>query len=127
MEENTQLLDKEKKLLKTGVKVNNTEISILEEKMIEAFPDDISIRSLTKAATDFMGIVGQIENLSGAEKKQLVIDVLIRKAEGNELLKSIILDIVPDIIDYLIDVENGDMVFNQRIKNKLRCFVCFIK
>jgi hypothetical protein len=74
-----------------------------------------------------MGIVGQIENLSGTEKKQLVIDMLIRKAEGNEQLKNIILDIVPDIIDYLIDVENGDMVFNQRIKNKLRCFVCFNK
>ena len=127
MEENTQIYEKEKKSLTTAVKVNNKELLTLEEKMIEAFPDDISIRSLTKAATDFMGLVGQIGNLSGAEKKQLVIDVLIRKAEGNELLTNIILDIVPDIIDYLIDVENGDMVFNQRTKNKLGCFVCFNK
>lgn len=113
--------------IKTKVVLTKQELLILEEKIMEAFPDGITITTITKAVTDFMGIVGQIQDLSGQDKKQLVIDMLSSIHSKDDQLNGIVDNVVPFIIDSLIDVENGDMVFNQKVKKILNCFVCLTK
>jgi hypothetical protein len=113
--------------IKTKVVLTKQELLILEEKIMEAFPDGITITTITKAVTDFMGIVGQIQELSGHDKKQLVIDMLSSRHSNDDQLNGIVENVVPFIIDSLIDVENGDMVFNQKVKKIFNCFVCLTK
>lgn len=63
-----------------------------------------------------MAVVGHFKDVSGADKKRIVLEVvdrvLLDKVDG--LLKTIL----PPTIDYLIQVEKGKLVFNEELKCK---------
>lgn len=116
-------------MIKTEVKVTPEELETLSLKVIEAFPEGITVKSLTQAVIDCMSLVGQINDMKGADKKQLVIDLLIYildKTDSGvfELVEPFLKEAIPELIDSLIDVEKGKIHFNPKIKKKLNCFGC---
>jgi len=69
-----------------------------------------------------MKLVGKIGKLSGSDKKSLVTDLLIYivnntdSGEYDKVTDAILLAMIPVVIDKLIEVENGKLVFNPKIK-----------
>ena len=115
--------------IKTDVKITPEELETLASTILKAFPSGLTIKSLTQSVITCMGIVGQFKNMKGADKKQLVIDMLIfilDKTDSGifELIEPFIKEAIPDLIDELIDVEKGKIRFNPKLKNKLNCFGC---
>ena len=75
-------------------------------------------------------MVGQIKKLSGVDKKQLVIDMLIYIVNNTdsgvvEIMDPIIINAVPHIIDSLIEVEKGKLRFNPKISKNFKIFSLF--
>jgi len=69
-----------------------------------------------------MKSVGKSEELKGLEKKQFVIDAMRTSLRLPDFLE----DILAILIDTIIDVENGQLVINERIKEKVKKkFICF--
>lgn len=118
------------KTIKTDVKVSPDELKVLGETVLKQFPNGITLESLFEAVTSFMSIVGQIKNMRGADKKQLVIDTILfvldnTNAGALEIVEPVVKQMIPYAIDSLIDVEKGTMRFNPKVKNKLQsCFPC---
>ena len=116
-------------VIDTRVRMTSEELVVLASKIIEAFPNGIALENITLAISECMTIVGQIQKLSGADKKQLVIDMLIYIVKNTdsglmEVMDPVIIYAVPDIIDYFIKVEKGKLRFNQTISNRLKFFPC---
>lgn len=69
-----------------------------------------------------MKSVGKSEELKGEQKKQFVIKAMRDTLHLPDFLE----DILAILIDTLIEVENGDLVINQKIKEKVKKkFICF--
>lgn len=84
-------------------------------------------RIVTVVVPGMMKIVGHVPGLSGAEKKQLVVDAIIAllnvifdeldeqlfsEQEWDEQLHAVLKFTVPPLIDVLISTENGRLKFN---------------
>ena len=99
-------------------------------KIVEAFPNGITTDTLFQAVSDSMVMVGQIKNMRGSDKKQLVIDMLQYVLDNTdsgalETIEPLIKMMIPRAIDTLIDVEKGNLRFNPKIKKGLvSCFSC---
>lgn len=111
-------------------KVNPLELEQLSKKIKEAFPDGVSFSNITDVVIDGMSMVGQIQNMAGESKKQLVIDMIIYLINNTdsgpfEVFEPLVLNVVPNIIDSLIDVEKGKLRFNNKIKKGIiKMFTC---
>lgn len=69
-----------------------------------------------------MKSVGKSEELKGLEKKQFVIDAMKTSLRLPEFLE----DILAILIDVIIEVEDGKLVINEKIKEKVKKkFICF--
>ena len=69
-----------------------------------------------------MKSVGKSDELKGVEKKQFVIKAMRDSLRLPEFLE----DILALLIDTIIEVENGKLVINQKIKEKIKKkFICF--
>jgi hypothetical protein len=111
--------------ISTDVKITPLELQVLSTKIIEAFPSGITVGSVTVAVIDCMTMVGQIDRISGSDKKQLVIDMLIyivnhTDSGSYEVMDPIIVCAVPIMIEALIDVEKGKLRFNPKIAKKFK-------
>jgi len=68
---------------------------------------------------DLMKRAGKIKSLDGEGKKKFVLQEMKRIITYDNYIE----DILIHIIDLLIDVENGKLVFNKDVKdNAVRCF-----
>lgn len=89
---------------------------------------DITIGSLGKILTDLTNLVpqmmmdaGKIRTASGQEKKQIIISAInmvitdVSIGVGSPELTGIIINVVDKLIDQLIEVENGNLVFNPKV------------
>ena len=85
----------------------------------KSFGKEINVVNLVDAVTRLMKLVGRISKLSGDDKKFIVTKLLIfmvketGEGEIDEIMDSILINIIPTIIDKLISVENGKLVFNK--------------
>jgi len=69
-----------------------------------------------------MKSVGKSDELKGVEKKQFVIKAMRDSLRLPEFLE----DILALLIDTIIEVENGKLVINEKIKEKIKKkFICF--
>jgi hypothetical protein len=73
-----------------------------------------------------MKSVGKNEELKGLEKKQFVIDAMRTSLRLPDFLE----DILAILIDTIIEVEDGKLVINEKIKEKVKekvkkKFICF--
>lgn len=96
------------------------------------FPKNVSLDNIVTAVTELMKIVGKIKKLKGEEKKYIVTKVLLYIIETNNMGKyddifdSVLSGIIPTMIDTFIDVEKGNLVFNDKYcKCNESCFPSF--
>ena len=73
-------------------------------------PDSDILELLLKS----MKLVGGYKGLTGEAKKDLVLDIIVDKLGVSEELEVF----VDELIDILIDVESGNIVFNKVEKNR---------
>jgi hypothetical protein len=106
------------------ISVSPAKLEALKSKIKEAFPESVTMADISQCIITSMSLVGQIEQISGHQKKDLVIDLVIYccVTEGDngplESLEPVLKFVVPQIIDKLILVENGKLKFNsERVKS----------
>jgi len=68
---------------------------------------------------NLMQKAGQNKDLSGKDKKQFVLDQIRKQLE----LPNDIEDLIISLIDILIEVENGKLVINPKVKKS--CLGCY--
>lgn len=130
---------------------NNVELSPRQNLVTE---HTNNIESLTKMVSDgfenynldenniveyiirIMTIVEQQKNLTGIEKKAVVIEILLRlvdsydklSEESKQKLKLIIRTIAPSIIESIISASKGLIAVNKKIEESAKkCCFCFFK
>ena len=92
---------------------------------------EIDVSNIIDVVSHLMKLVGVYKNVSGIDKKELVTGLLKRlinetnSGKFDKITDDILLTIVPVVIDKLIDVENGKLVFNPKVKTG--CGVFFSK
>ena len=59
----------------------------------------------------YMKRAGTFQGLSGADKKEMVITMILNEIELPEILE----DLVSEIIDLIIDVENKKLIINPKV------------
>jgi hypothetical protein len=104
-------------------RISASELESLKIKVKEAFPEKVSMQELVDCVVNCMSLAGSIKKLYGAEKKDLVIILVMHAmeitSEENDFMKTmepVIKLIVPRIIDNLIATENGELTFNPKVK-----------
>lgn len=78
-------------------------------------------KEILKLMIHYMKYVGDIQNMSGILKKKFVLTKLRDELDLPEILE----DLLINLIDILIDVENGKLVFNPKVKTSL--FNCCVR
>ena len=107
--------------------ISSTETANIISKFKNNFKEDINIKNVTEAVITLMKIVGKLSKLNGHEKKSVVTEVLvliineINLGEFDEVMDTVVSTLVPVIIDNLISVQNGKIVFNEKTKKKCSC------
>lgn len=131
MSETEKLSESDLDLLKISGNVNITIPKIIEiiHNFREVFKHNINISNIIDSVVELMKLVGQNSKLCGYEKKYLVSTILIyivkneTVGEKDTILETILINLIPVIIDKLISVENEEIVFNQEIKKQVvSCF-----
>ena len=126
-DDNIFLLDKHDKL------ISNLENNL---KMIIHNRDGITLSNLVYIISDIMVVISKYKQLSGPEKKSIILLIITKAIENNitdESLKLILLVMMEtamlEMIDLLISINKGDINFNYNkfkkciiwLKNKLQC------
>jgi hypothetical protein len=107
------------------------ELSVIQIKSIVSefnnrFDKLIDVQNIIDAVVELMSIVSKLRSITGSQKKFLVSKLLIyiiqntNSGKYDELIDSILIAVVPTVIDKLISVENGEIVINKSTKR-----VCF--
>lgn len=66
-----------------------------------------------------MQAAGDMKDLSGQEKKEAVVRALQMGIDASDIagpLEGVVLGLVPSLCDLIVDVENGQVVINKRLK-----------
>ena len=111
-------------------------ITMIEENSVLG-PARVIDDIMNKLLITIMKDVGSIKNLSGKNKKKLVLETLtlfieylgvllnertfLGKKDYDDSIRNVILILAPTLIDSLISVEGGKLVFNKRWWTKLLC------
>lgn len=66
-------------------------------------------------------IVDKSENLSGYEKKDLVIKIVTALIDKTDLMDAM-LPMIPVMIDQFFEVNNGKLELSKKVKNNCVCF-----
>ncbi len=91
--------------------------------------DEITIVSTFKTASDFpklirktMEIVEKTDkiNFTGPEKRQLVIDLVTYIVDKTDMC-DVLLPMIPVMIDQFIDINDGNLEINKKLKGKFWC------
>ena len=95
--------------------------SIIDENGIDA-------ENIIFIATNLMTSISKYENITGRERKQIILSLLetsIDNIDNNtiqSLLKVVIKTIVPNLIDLIIDTSKGRYVFDNIKKHTTKCY-----
>ncbi len=108
------------------------EIEAIIEEFKEKFQGNVTVQSVTDAVITLMGIVGRFSKVSGQDKKFVVTKVLLHVVhttdiggEADTILDTILINIIPILIDRLVSVENGKIVLNKNTRKTLKkCMPC---
>jgi len=106
-------------------------IKQIKKEKEKAIPYVITVIS-TSIVPSMMSDIGRLKKTAGSDKKRLIIDTVnliidlifdeldkdpkLAKETWDNDLKLTLLTLVGPIIDNLIDVENGDLTFNKKLK-----------
>jgi hypothetical protein len=116
------------------IDVTIEELDTIIKDFHSKFKENVTIQTVTEAVIILMQQIGKISKLNGNDKKFLVTKLLIHivnetdSGSLDEILDAILLNIIPILIDNLISVENGNLIFNPKIKKRLvKLFSCKCK
>lgn len=114
----------------------NRVISSVKKLKEAAIPGIVATIS-TEVIPGMMADVGHIKELSGAEKRELIIKAIelaiseafkelnklsqLAKANWDEVVRDHLLVLLPPLIRLLIDVENNDVRFNKKPVKRITC------
>lgn len=112
-------------------------IKTIQKKKEAAVPDIIATIS-TVILPSMMADLGDVKTLTGAEKKQLIINAIkllvdngfielnklpdIRAASWDETVHGYLNSLLPALVDLLINVENNNITFNKKDKEHCGCW-----
>lgn len=102
------------------VNVSENDINSIISSLKNEFKT-ISITNIVDSVISLMKLVGKLKQLSGSDKKFLVTQLIIFLIKEtdigtiDEISDSILINIVPTIIDKLISVENGELKINPKV------------
>lgn len=117
--------------------LTDTTIGILDiENILQDFSSSfrqiIDPKNIAKAVSHLMSIVGKFTHLDGNGKKKVVCEVLLYIVDVTNIgpydpvFDVILNQTIPIMIDTLVSVENGDIVFNKKVFSYFECFCpCF--
>ena len=104
----------------TDVKLDKTVATLFESVTAaeaQVLKGKFDLKTITPTLIICMRFVGtQYKALTGAQKKQLVIDIL-QKICPNDLIDQLI----PPMIDYLVAVDGGNLKINPTIWDTITC------
>ena len=84
--------------------------------------------TIVAAVKEGMLLAGLVSGLNGAQKKEVVVRVLrlcIDRSDAAGPFEGVVLALVPQLCDALIEVNNGELRFNQRTRARVTgCFSC---
>jgi hypothetical protein len=96
----------------------DTGVSPLADTIIQnlesIYTGELSPLNIVAVATTAMQVVEKIPKLKGGQKKALVLSVIHKLAEKNNVDKSL-LAIIPDVIDMAIAIQNGVTVIAPQV------------
>jgi len=111
-------------------------ISLIKDQRAAAIPQIVA-KITTEVLPNMMHDVGAMRELSGSEKRQLIIDAIkialkegfeelnkipeLAAATWDETLRDYLLVLIPPTIKLLVDVEKKNIMFNKKVKG---CFGC---
>ena len=99
------------------------QLEVILNKILKAYPQGFDLGNTTVIVIDVMKQVDQIDDMSGLEKKGLVLDILnniVDKTDAGEYDKEIdaVLKIViPTMIDKLVEVDQGKLKIRKNVKD----------
>lgn len=115
----------------------NEIIGKIKDEKAKALPSIIT-EITTEIVPSMMVDIGKVKNLTGKEKKQLIIDTIqlaiteafkelnkipeLANESWDEELRDLLVTLITPTIDLLIKVENGSLKFNPKIKQFFCCF-----
>ena len=70
----------------------------------------VTVSNITILLTSLMVQANRVKNMTGSEKKKLVMDILRVTIEENvkdEILEKVLIDMIPGLIDTLVDVSKN--------------------
>jgi len=98
------------------------------KSLIEAFPNGIQLENIMDAVVIVMGTTNKIHKLTPEQKKDFICDILIYVVDNTdagklESLDPIIKKLIPNVIDTILRVEDGNLkINNTSCLSKLPCF-----
>ena len=97
------------------------------DKVMKLYKRGVNLHTINGLVTDLMGYIGSVKGLSGLDKKKEVIDLtifVIKNTDSGPLedYESYIIDILPVLIDILIQVQDGKLRFNPVVFKLFSCF-----
>ena len=113
--------------IEQATKLSSNDIYNVLGDFQKIFARSVDLTNIIQAVTQLMNIVGQIKGLPGKDKKFVVTKMALHLVKEtnvgtfDEMFDIVMVNIIPTVIDQLIDVENGKLVFNRKI-SKGMCF-----
>lgn len=100
------------------------EFSTLME-IVDQIRGPVNVGNVVDVSTKLMGLVGKVKGLDGHKKKFVVVQLLMYFVKNtgsgkiDDLMDPILLNVIPTVIDKLVEVERGQLVFNANVKEKV--------
>ena len=114
-------------IINSDININQDEINKILNIFKLKFKSDFNLQTITDALLILMEEVGKIKKLKGTDKKTLVTNILIYIVKNTDIgtfddvIDSVLINLIPILIDKLILVENGKIHFNKN-SIKQNCF-----
>ena len=109
--------------IKDNTSLTIDKVNELIESFKNSFGGNIDASNVIDAVTELMKIVGKIKKLPGKDKKFIVTRILIHivhetnQGPLDDLMDNILINIIPILIDKLVSVEQGKLVFNRQVRD----------
>lgn len=106
-----------------------SQINILVLKKVISKFGHVTMQNLMPIVIELMQIVSQIPDMLGSHKKQLVIETLKYIVDETDAgawdqFDGVIKEMIPVVIDNVIEIQKGKLVVNKKVTEVVGCFPC---
>ena len=122
MSENTNANPEQVNAVVSSTRKVSTETHNLKQVVLDAFPNGMDHSNIMEVVVRLMRYLARKQKrLTGQQKKKLLVDALLLVLDETdsgslEVFEPLVKNMVPTIVDNLIDVEKGKIKLNKRAK-----------